>query len=85
MSYDVRDRARFLRSLTIPLEDKEGLNELKQHIQKILLSDDLPTANDTITESKFNIYIYLKKKDNVHLYMYILFAYYYFLNNNYNK
>ncbi|KAI9302456.1 adaptin N terminal region-domain-containing protein [Cunninghamella echinulata] len=50
MSYDVRDRARLLRSLTIPLEDKAGLNELKQHNQQILLTDKLPIANDTVTE-----------------------------------
>lgn len=39
--YDVRDRARFLRALTIPNQDenKSGLTQLKQNLKEILLSN----------------------------------------------
>ncbi|GAA5797433.1 adaptin N terminal region-domain-containing protein [Helicostylum pulchrum] len=41
--YDVRDRARFLRALTIPnQQEKAGLNQIKQHLKGILLSNKEP-------------------------------------------
>ena len=48
-SYDVRDRARFLRALTIPQHSQEqqqgpGLNALKEHAKRILFSDKEPPA-----------------------------------------
>ena len=50
-SYDVRDRARFLRALTIPQHNQEqsqsGLDALKEHAKRILFSDKEPPAIDT--------------------------------------
>ncbi|KAI9493443.1 adaptin N terminal region-domain-containing protein [Zychaea mexicana] len=47
-SYDVRDRARFLRALTIPQHNQEqqhpGLTALKEHAKRILFSDKEPPA-----------------------------------------
>lgn len=41
VDYDVRDRARFLRALTIAQgEEKAGLNLLKQNLKDILLSNN---------------------------------------------
>ncbi|KAI7905881.1 adaptin N terminal region-domain-containing protein [Cokeromyces recurvatus] len=57
--YDVRDRARFLRALTIPIqnEEKPGLNQLKQHLKKILLSNKEPPVieSDTQDAANYNI------------------------------
>lgn len=44
-NYDVRDRARFLRALTMPHNgDNRGLDALKMYLKKILLSDKEPPA-----------------------------------------
>ncbi|KAI9253983.1 adaptin N terminal region-domain-containing protein [Phascolomyces articulosus] len=47
-SYDVRDRARFLRALTMPQHNQDqpqaGLNALKEHAKRILFSDKEPPA-----------------------------------------
>lgn len=52
--YDVRDRARFLRALTIPNqgEQKPGLNQIKQHLKDILLSNKEPPVIESEVKSK---------------------------------
>ncbi|KAI9320999.1 adaptin N terminal region-domain-containing protein [Dichotomocladium elegans] len=49
MSYDVRDRARFLRVLTMPLtnEMSPGLQALRQHAKNVLFGDKEPPAPDS--------------------------------------
>ncbi|CAO3628067.1 unnamed protein product [Mucor fragilis] len=56
--YDVRDRARFLRALTIPSqEEKPGLNQLKEHLKTILLSNKEPAVIESEVQaaSEYNI------------------------------
>lgn len=56
--YDVRDRARFLRALTIPSqEEKPGLNQLKEHLKTILLSNKEPAVieSEVQSASEYNI------------------------------
>jgi hypothetical protein len=53
--YDVRDRARFLRALTIPNtqgEQKPGLNQLKEHLKTILLSNKEPPVIESEIQGK---------------------------------
>ncbi|KAI7890136.1 adaptin N terminal region-domain-containing protein [Mucor mucedo] len=51
--YDVRDRARFLRALTIPNggEGKAGLIQLKEHLKEILLSNKEPPVIESEVQS----------------------------------
>jgi vesicle coat complex subunit len=53
--YDVRDRARFLRALTIPNQDenKPGLAQLKEHLKTILLSNKQAPIIESEALSKF--------------------------------
>lgn len=58
IDYDVRDRARFLRALTIPSqEEKPGLNQLKEHLKTILLSNKEPAVIESEVQaaSEYNI------------------------------
>jgi hypothetical protein len=52
--YDVRDRARFLRALTIPNQSEQnpGLNQIKQHLKDILLSNKEPPVIESEVKSK---------------------------------
>lgn len=53
--YDVRDRARFLRALTIPNtqgEQNAGLNQLKEHLKTILLSNKEPPVIESEIQGK---------------------------------
>ncbi|KAF7726132.1 AP-3 complex subunit beta-2 [Apophysomyces ossiformis] len=52
LNYDVRDRARFLRVLTLPTNDqqKPGVETLKQQLKQILISDKEPPATETVTQ-----------------------------------
>ncbi|KAI8352928.1 adaptin N terminal region-domain-containing protein [Blakeslea trispora] len=58
-SYDVRDRARFLRALTIhSADEKQGLQQIKQHLPSILLSNKQPPViqlTDIQNASDYNI------------------------------
>lgn len=54
----MRDRARFLRALTIPSqEEKPGLNQLKEHLKTILLSNKEPAVIESEVQaaSEYNI------------------------------
>lgn len=54
--YDVRDRARFLRALTIPNQgdqQKPGLNQLKQLLRDILLSNKEPPVIESEVQSGY--------------------------------
>lgn len=59
--YDVRDRARFLRALTIPSQQEEkgsGLNQLQEHLKTILLSNKEPAVIESEVQaaaSEYNI------------------------------
>ncbi|KAI8087604.1 adaptin N terminal region-domain-containing protein [Gilbertella persicaria] len=57
--YDVRDRARFLRALTLQGQnEKPGLQQIKQHLQKILLSNKEPPiiqSADIQNASDYNV------------------------------
>jgi hypothetical protein len=56
--YDVRDRARFLRALTIPNtqgETNPGLNQLKEHLKTILLSNKEPPVIESEIQGKYNV------------------------------
>ncbi|OBZ82141.1 AP-3 complex subunit beta-2 [Choanephora cucurbitarum] len=58
-SYDVRDRARFLRALTLQsVDEKQGLQQIKQHLPSILLSHKQPPVvqpTDSQNASDYNI------------------------------
>ena len=57
VNYDVRDRARFLRALTILNgEDKPGLTALKQHLPDILLSNKQSPIIQSGAQSKLYRY-----------------------------
>ncbi|KAI9280476.1 adaptin N terminal region-domain-containing protein [Sporodiniella umbellata] len=52
VDYDVRDRARFLRVLTITQgEEKAGLSALKQNLKEIILSNKSPIAENGAQEA----------------------------------
>ncbi|KAI8391030.1 adaptin N terminal region-domain-containing protein [Radiomyces spectabilis] len=59
LNYDLRDRARFLRALTIPnaSDDQPQLNILKDHMKDILFSDKVPAIiqSDVINASDYTI------------------------------
>ncbi|KAI8066544.1 adaptin N terminal region-domain-containing protein [Gongronella butleri] len=58
LNYDVRDRSRFLRSLTLPVDNQPaGLADLKQHVHDILLDNKLPTVieNDMEPASEYTL------------------------------
>jgi hypothetical protein len=55
--YDVRDRARFLRALTITTNDeKPGLTQLKGHLKDILLTNNEAPVIESDVQGKFFIY-----------------------------
>lgn len=56
--YDVRDRARFLRGLTIPNQggEKAGLSQIKHHLKEILLSNKEAPLIESEVKSKGIIY-----------------------------
>lgn len=54
--YDVRDRARFLRALTIPnQQEKAGLNQIKHHLKDILLSNKEAPVIESEVNSKSSV------------------------------
>ncbi|KAL0095980.1 adaptin N terminal region-domain-containing protein [Phycomyces blakesleeanus] len=57
LNYDVRDRARFLRALTVPEQgqEKPGLGFLKSHAKKILLADTEPPVVEQDSPTEFTI------------------------------
>lgn len=54
IDYDVRDRARFIRALTIPTaeQQKPGMNVIKEHLKTILLSNKEPPVIESDVQSK---------------------------------
>ncbi|ORX62827.1 Clathrin/coatomer adaptor, adaptin-like protein [Hesseltinella vesiculosa] len=52
LNYDVRDRARFLRSLTLPVDNQPGIAQLKQHARDILLNNKAPPVIENDMERK---------------------------------
>lgn len=56
--YDVRDRARFIRALTVPQSsgDKPGLIVLKHHLKDILLSNKESPIIESDTKGKYLLF-----------------------------
>ncbi|KAG0165709.1 AP-3 complex subunit beta-2 [Apophysomyces sp. BC1015] len=52
LNYDVRDRARFLRVLTLPTSDQQspGLEVLKQQLKRVLMSDKEPPVTENTVQ-----------------------------------